>query len=460
VRVIRACAALFAAATCVVAPTTAKGVDSPGAVKSTGVAGGLPSPDAQRAFASARAKLLQIRTLLRDQPSQSSTGSGFIVDPSGLAITNYHVVSQAALQPDQYRLRYERTGGSGGDLQLLAIDAIQDLALVRLLEPQDTGNEGAGEAHARAPGDWEALQFRAATMALAKGERIYSLGNPLDVGFSVHEGTYSGLAAHSFYPRIFFSGALDPGMSGGPVLDQAGRVVGVNVSTHLMGKQVSFLIPAHFAQELLLRGRDQAPVHETLYPEVSRQLLAHQAALVDRLTREPWRQIEHGQYEIPSPPEDFMRCWGSSSDAENQGLQFQRSQCQMNAPVFVTSRLQIGTVSERHEIYDGSHLGALRFAKSYSKSFENEPMSSGAGRTSPQCKEEFVGEHGLPLRTVICISAYRKLPGLFDFSVLAATVDSSTAGVLGRLDARGVDFENGLRLARHYLDGFTWHTSH
>ncbi len=444
---------------CVTAATPAKGDDSQAATRSRGDLSGAPSPDAQRAFASARGKLLQIRTLLRDQPSQSSTGSGFIVDPSGLAITNYHVVSQAALQPDQYRLRYERTGGSGGELQLLAIDAIQDLALVRLLGAQDPANEGAGEAQSHAPVVWEVLRFRPASLALAKGERIYSLGNPLDVGFSVHEGTYSGLAAYSFYPRIFFSGALDPGMSGGPVLDQAGRVVGVNVSTHLMGKQVSFLIPAHFAQELLLRGRDQAPVHETLYPEVSRQLLAHQAKLVERLTREPWRQIEHDRYEIPAPPEEFMRCWGASSDAENKGLQYQRSQCQMNAPVFVTARLQIGTVSERHEIYDGSQLGALRFAKSYSKSFENETMSPGAGRTSPQCKEEFVGEHGLPLRTVICISAYRKLPGLFDFSVLAATVDSGTAGVLGRLDAHGVDFDNGLRLARHYLDGFAWRTS-
>ena len=72
--------------------------------------------------------------------------------------------------------------------------------------------------------------FRAPSAALSQGERIYSMGNPLDVGFAVLEGTYNGLVERSFYPSIFFGGALNSGMSGGPALDEQGRVVGVNVA--------------------------------------------------------------------------------------------------------------------------------------------------------------------------------------------------------------------------------------
>ena len=87
-------------------------------------------------------------------------------------------------------------------------------------------------------------RFRPRDQPLAQGERIYSLGNPLDVGFAVIEGTYNGLVERSFYPTIFFAGSLNPGVSGGPTLDGQGAVIGVNVAARRDGEQVSFLVPA------------------------------------------------------------------------------------------------------------------------------------------------------------------------------------------------------------------------
>ena len=54
------------------------------------------------------------------------------------------------------------------------------------------------------------------------------------------------------------------------------------------------------------------------------------------------------------------------------------------------------------------------------------------------------------------MSAYRKLPGLYDMTVMAATLNQSTQGVLARLDVRGIAFDNGLKLADRYLQAFRW----
>ena len=179
------------------------------------------SRDAQRAYESTRDKLVQIRTLLRNSNTQASVGSGFFVAANGLIITNFHVASQLALEPERYRGGYVPIDGKEGEVELLAFDVRNDLALLRV----------KGQARRGMP----VLAFREEAKPLNRGERIYSLGNPLDIGFAVTEGTYNGLVQRSFYPRILFGGALNPGMSGGPALDDNGRVVGVNVSKRLDG---------------------------------------------------------------------------------------------------------------------------------------------------------------------------------------------------------------------------------
>ncbi|MCW7537111.1 serine protease [Aquabacterium sp. A7-Y] len=402
------------------------------------------SATAQRLYGVTRGQLVQVRTLLKGQASQASVGSGFVVTAEGHLITNYHVVSQVALEPGRYRLVYSTDDGREGPLQLLAFDAIHDLALVRA---GDAGLQG------RTP-----LAFRPSGRSLAKGERIYSLGNPLDVGFAVVEGNYNGLVERSFYPNIFFAGALNAGMSGGPALDEQGRVIGVNVATRRDGQLVSFLVPGRYAEELLAQGRDAKAIEGPLYDRLSEQLLAHQQRLTERFLKQPWRESTHARYAIPVPQETFMRCWGNSTPADTRGLEFERSECEMDTQIFISDWLQTGGLSVRHEAYDGSRLGSLRFAAQYSASFRNESFGGRATRhrTVPQCEERFVDRDGLALRAVLCMSAYRKLTGLYDLSVLVATLDQSTAGVQGRFDARGVDFKNAMRLAAHYLQGYGW----
>jgi S1-C subfamily serine protease len=403
------------------------------------------SASAQRIYEGAQPALLQVRTLLKGQDSQSSVGSGFFVSADGHIITNYHVVSDVALQPERYRLVYRTAEGGGGPLQLLAFDAIHDLALVK---PVDATAKPHGM-----------LQFRGGGSPVAQGERIYSLGNPLDVGFAVVEGTYNGLVERSFYPTIFFAGSLNPGVSGGPTLDARGQVIGINVASRRDGEQVSFLVPAQFADALLQRAQSATPITKAAYPELTRQLTAHQQALTDRFLAQPWRSAGHPRYAIPVPQEDFMRCWGTSTPADTKGLEFERSDCVMETRLFVSGWLTTGALTVRHEAYDGRKLGVLRFADRYSRSFANESFGGpGKARTAPQCHESYVDRNGLPLRVVLCMSEYKKLTGLFDAAMLVVTVDSSSGGVEGRFDASGVTFDNALKLSAHYLEGFGWTT--
>jgi len=211
----------------------------PAAVPPEAVAAPPPPPapvslSARKVYEQARSQLVQIRTVLKGQASQTSVGSGFFVTKDGLIVTNFHVVSEAALKPDRHDLVYVTADGREAPLAILQLDVLHDLALLKAAD-------GSGKT-------FDALAFRPESEALAQGERIYSLGNPLDVGFAVVQGTYNGLVKRSFYPQIFFGGALSGGMSGGPALDEEGHVVGINVARRVDGEQVSFLVPASFAR--------------------------------------------------------------------------------------------------------------------------------------------------------------------------------------------------------------------
>ena len=398
----------------------------------------------QRIYERTRTRLLQVRTLLRTQDSQSSVGSGFLVDESGLLVTNYHVVSQYALQPSRHRLVYATVDGRQGALELLAFDVVHDLALLRAADPAPLAGRGA-------------IALRPASEPLPRGARIFSLGNPLDVGFAVAEGSYNGPVERSFLETLFFGGSLSAGMSGGPALDEQGRLIGVNVAARRDGEQVSFLVPAAPVRTLLERGRGATPVTAPAWPEVTRQLLAHEAVLTERFIALPWRSAGHPRYAIPVPQEQFMRCWGRGSPQAVRGLQFERSDCEMDSRIFVGGALLTGHLSVRHEAYDGAKLGALRFAERYTSSFRNEFMGSNdRHRTAPRCVERTVDREGLPLKAVVCLRAYKKLEGLHDLSVLVATLDGTQSGVQGRFDARGVSIASAQRLTAHYLDGFAW----
>lgn len=399
-----------------------------------------PSSTAQKLYSSARNDLLQLRILIRSGQTQSSVGSGFLIGTSNLVVTNYHVVSQLALEPETYVGQYVDTHGRRGPVQLLAVDVLHDLAVVRI----DRKGTGFFQTQRQPP-------------VLKQGQYLYSLGNPLDLGFAISEGAYNGIIPCGPYERLMFTGPINAGMSGGPCITADGRLAGVNVSKRLDGELVSFLVPAGHVRQLLDKAQALQKPPGDFSGIIGGQLLKHQAGMVDKLLAEPFTVKGLGKYRVPVVESDEMRCWGQSTQRPENPYTLELISCSMDSAVYVSNELQTGRLFISHTVTRSTGLGALRFSALAAAAFERESFGSHKDRnlTDPACTEQFLAGEDLSMRTVLCVRAYRKFAGLYDFSVLTATTGESLMNLQSRLDVNGVSYENGLRISRMFLESIS-----
>ncbi len=389
---------------------------------------------AQEVFTAVKDRVVQIRTLLKGSQSQTSIGSGFYVSDTGLVMTNYHVVSSFAMNPKNYSMEYVAAGDEHGELTLLAVDVRHDLALLQ--------RTGSGMPYLRFHAD-----------SVVKGEKLFSLGNPNDLGQVIVEGVNNGLREHSFYDEIHFTGAINSGMSGGPVVNRAGELVGVNVAS--MGQSRGFLVPAQFAAALLARWY----AHPVLIPkfrvEIARQLKAHSAALVAKLTEKPFPvQLDAG-YAIPDAAAAYMRCWGNEEDKVKMFHRTRSYFCSGRSGVYVEDGIELGSVFFENVLYQNLEMDRFRFAKvlerSYSEQSEGRNDVSGEQLSKYACNHSQVELKGMPVKAVLCLRAYRKFPELYDMKLKIVTLRGTKYALVSKLDLNGLGYEDGMRFVKFYL---------
>jgi S1-C subfamily serine protease len=405
------------------------------------------SSAAERVYVAARPRILQIRTLLQAAGRQSTIGSGFLVTADGLAITNYHVVSQFALDPRTYRLEYLAPDGARGPLQLLAIDVPHDLAVVKL---DRTGLP------------YFEFDSRAIAGRLPKGERIYAMGNPLDLGFTIVEGTYNGLVDKSYDERIHFSGAINPGMSGGPVAGSDGRLVGINVAKSLGGESVGFLVPAKFASALVERARKGPTlVLDKAREEVGRQLDQWQAGFFDALRSQGFKSTLLGPYRGLESSAPWMSCWASTNaDAvPKPRASVNTTRCSSATGIFVSDRILTGRLDFSYSYFKALDLNAFQFAKELSSRARGGGGDSDKRLTEQECRDDFVATapgSRPPLRATWCMRAYREFEGLYNVTLLALTQDRDREAMLAQLTMQGVSHANAVAVGRKFLEAIEW----
>ena len=398
------------------------------------------SAQARSLYERTRDSTAQIRVLLGASDSHAATGTGFVVGSGGLLLTNYHVVADKALEPDTYQLEFVLPGGRRGPLEIVAVDVVHDLALVK----GDTG-------------DTRALSFR--DTPLKKGDQGFSLGYPLSQGLIVVEGIYNGRSEEQYYERIHFTGAINPGMSGGPVVDAAGRVFGVNVANHRRGQLVSFLVPAKFARRLMARaaaGQEGVP---NFRAEVGAQLAAHDAEVMGALLKSPLPVQKLGEFTVPAKSGEFMQCGAGTDRETSRPYTVDSYHCYTFSSLYIDRRLHTGMVSFRHSILRAMDLGALRFAHLQETRFAAGKYAETFDRkhhTRWDCQDEIVALHGTPAKMAMCIRRYKRFEGLYDVVMRLATLGDTAIALHSNLEMQGVSYDAALEFSKRYLEAIRW----
>ncbi|MDX1996058.1 MAG: trypsin-like peptidase domain-containing protein [bacterium] len=169
-------------------------------------------------------------------------GSGVVITPDGFILTNNHVVENAS------SIEVTLTDGSTFPAQLVGTDPATDLAVVRVME---------SGLPAAVLGDSDRVKV---------GQLAIAIGNPLGFQSTVSTGVISALGRSLRSPQgrlienvIQTDVSLNPGNSGGPLVDSRRRVIGINSAMIYQAQGISFAVPVNTAKwvvsELLMKGR-------------------------------------------------------------------------------------------------------------------------------------------------------------------------------------------------------------
>jgi serine protease Do len=177
-------------------------------------------------------------------PRAVSLGTGFIIDSTGLILTNNHVVADA----DEIKITFtEASDEKPCDGQVVGRDADLDVALIQVKTKRSLAP--------LALGDSESLQV---------GEYVMAVGNPFGQGHSVSHGIIS--AKERVVPGLGLSNYLqtdapiNPGNSGGPLVNLRGEVIGINNAIDARAQGIGFAIPATAIARILPQLKSKGAV--------------------------------------------------------------------------------------------------------------------------------------------------------------------------------------------------------
>jgi len=396
--------------------------------------------EAQRIYQKHGDAIYQIQVIDLASDKKATIGSGFQFTADGLIATNYHVIAEALQRPDNNRLEYIHDKHGKGGLTVLIADVMYDLAILKMETP-GTNFVELGQSK------------------LPKGTRLFSLGNPHDIGFTIVEGTYNGLSRESFIDKIHFSGAINPGMSGGPVLGHDGRVVGINVAT--AGNQIGFLVPVEPLRNLLkkyLAQNEDYNFAAAADADIQEQLRAGQADNIKRLMAEDWESMTFGPVMVPGRINDAFKCWGGPEHKDKDPFTHFRTNCSTEHNVFLDNRFNTGTFSYSYDLLRAKdELNAVRFYNLYEQLY-TAPMGMGLyynareqDVTNFDCSSDFLDLADHRWKASLCIRRYKKYPDIHDLHLYMALLGDTRSGMVVSFVAQGVARDSGLELVRKFM---------
>lgn len=424
-----------------------------------------PRGDAEQAFAEFGSSIFQVRIINLKSHNLNSSGTGFFVADGHLVATNYHVISSVVLEPQEYKVVIKREGREVA-LEVVAIDVVNDLAVLRVEE------------------QGKPLLMRA--LSPSKGEKLYSIGNPHNIGMTIVEGNYNGLADGYVFDRIHFSGALNPGMSGGPTIDVNGDVVGVNVQT--AGNQVGFLVPVEKLTRLLdgvsggagavaaaaepeevedlteATQDDEEPkvvLYEHLQHAIGEQIMSATSTLIDEINARDWPTELLSDATVVGEVHPGFHCWGQSDTDEKLNILTVVKGCNSRQSIYVSSELDSGYFEYEFRYIEGKDWPAMAFYQYASNEFSHGRPSNSAGEEDVEdftCVNDIIEREdgSVRRRAAFCARPYKKYGGLYDTFYMGVTIDKNNRALMEHFCLSGVDKQKSNEFMARFIQQVKW----
>lgn len=172
---------------------------------------------------------------------QRSLGSGFVIDKKGFIATNNHVIENAD------KIKVKLKDGKEFDAEIVGRDPNTDLALIKIESPNSLPVIELGDSNILKVGEW-----------------VVAIGSPFGLEHTVTAGIVSAkgrvIGSGPYDDFIQTDASINPGNSGGPLIDMAGKVVGINTAIIASGQGIGFAVPINMAKQIIEQLKESGEV--------------------------------------------------------------------------------------------------------------------------------------------------------------------------------------------------------
>jgi serine protease Do len=361
--------------------------------------------NSQKVYDLLRPLVFQVKTTSSLESEKKSYGTGFVIDREGLIATNYHVIAEALWKKKENKIFIE-IQGERKEAQVVAVDFLNDLAIVKV----DTKFKG---------------QVSLAQKAPERGSAVFSFGLPEDIEWTVTQGIYNGLSGQGVTDLFYMSTPINPGMSGGPIVNSDLQVVAVNVSILGWSQNISFGVPVEKLIQLKARLDQEGPLKKgEVYDSLQAQMKVYELRMLEKLGKAFQGKKKLGPIHVPLFSEG-KDCWGNDNQSSDQKKKYVSVAeiCRFNHNISLSENTFLGLFDIEMTFLENKDLNGFQWKKAQFSNWTNlrEMVTSVSQRDlisfqQAKCRlDQFKTAEGKVISVSTCEQKVKQLQGVSDF---------------------------------------------